>query len=104
MKVRELLDQSYRRAWACLETHRRELDLLANALIKHETLTGVEIEEVLAGRPIKNDLNTVTHAAPVKTHAGKRPLSAAAAAAKNAASKAASGATARGGQNTQAKR
>ncbi|CAB1097971.1 unnamed protein product [Ectocarpus sp. CCAP 1310/34] len=52
-KVRDLLDKSYQRAWACLQTHRRDLDLLANALIKHETLTGAEIKDLLGGKPIK---------------------------------------------------
>lgn len=52
-QVRELLDKSYQRAWTCLQTHRRDLDLLANALIKHETLTGAEIKDLLLGKPIK---------------------------------------------------
>lgn len=103
-EVRELLDQSYKRAWNCLETHRRDLDLVANALLKYETLTGAEIMEVLAGRPVKNDPDGTTHVAPATASASKRPVSAATAAMKNAASKAASGATARGGPNTQAKR
>ena len=52
-QVRDLLDKSYQRAWTCLQTHRRDLDLLANALIKHETLTGAEIKDLLLGKPIK---------------------------------------------------
>lgn len=52
-QVREILDKSYQRAWACLQTHRSDLDLLANALIKHETLTGAEIKDLLMGKPIK---------------------------------------------------
>lgn len=113
-QVRDLLDKSYKRAWACLETHRRDLDVLANALMKHETLTGAEINDVLAGRPVKQDAENISHA-PAAVSVAKRPVTAATAAAtKAAATKATTGATARaaggasgggsrGGANTQAK-
>ncbi|UAT42598.1 ATP-dependent zinc metalloprotease FtsH [Anaplasmataceae bacterium AB001_6] len=42
-----------------LESNRKELDKLANALLKYETLTGDQIQDVLAGKEIKisNDEN-----------------------------------------------
>ncbi|CAM9191094.1 unnamed protein product [Scytosiphon promiscuus] len=63
-EVRELLDKSYQRAWACLQTNRRDLDLLANALIKHETLTGAEIKDLLLGKQIKMAPVDVTKRSP----------------------------------------
>lgn len=105
-QVRDILDKSYKRAWSCLETHRRDLDLLANALIKHETLTGAEIKDVLAGKPIKADTQTHHNAAPSAVTVAKRPVGApATASAKTAAnSNAATARTARGGgANAQTK-
>merc|ERR1719231_1829816 len=52
-EVQKILTSSYARAFKLLETHRRELDLLAKALIEHETLTGAEIRDVLAGKKLK---------------------------------------------------
>jgi hypothetical protein len=37
-----------------LRTHKNELELLAQALLKYETLTLTEIEAVLAGKDISN--------------------------------------------------
>jgi len=52
-EVRKLLDESYARATALLETHRRELDMLAKACLEYESLTGEEITDVLRGRKIR---------------------------------------------------
>mmetsp|Transcript_89735 Transcript_89735/g.256474 ORF Transcript_89735/g.256474 Transcript_89735/m.256474 type:complete len:709 (+) Transcript_89735:199-2325(+) len=52
-EVQKILTSSYARAFKLLETNRRELDLLAKALIEHETLTGSEIRDVLAGKKLK---------------------------------------------------
>lgn len=52
-EVQKILTSSYARAYKLLETNRRELDLLAKALIEHETLTGGEIRDVLAGKKLK---------------------------------------------------
>lgn len=100
------MDKSYKRAWVCLETHRRDLDLLANALIKHETLTGAEINDILAGKPVKTDMQAHHSAAPSAVVVAKRPVGApATASAKTAANS--SAATARaargGGANAQTK-
>lgn len=51
-EVRKLLDESYARAKHVLETHRKELNLIANALIEHETLTGAEVVTVSQGKPL----------------------------------------------------
>lgn len=49
-QVKDLLDKSYKRAWDCLQTNRRDLEKLAKALLQHESLTGSEIKDVLAGK------------------------------------------------------
>jgi len=52
-EVRDILDKSYARAKAVLTQHRRELQLLALALLEHETLSLDEIKMVIAGTDIK---------------------------------------------------
>ena len=51
-EVKKILDASYARAKECLTSNKRELDTLANALIKYESLSGDEIVNLLKGRKI----------------------------------------------------
>ncbi len=46
-EVRRILDEAYELATKLLKKHSKELDLLANALLEYETLTGDEIDELL---------------------------------------------------------
>lgn len=48
-EVRRIIDDQYQAATRVLEEHRRELDVIAEALLKHETLTGDEVAAVLRG-------------------------------------------------------
>lgn len=48
-----MLDASYGRAKSLLSSHRHELDILAKALLEHETLTGPEITDLLSGKKLK---------------------------------------------------
>ncbi|MBL8725472.1 MAG: ATP-dependent zinc metalloprotease FtsH [Planctomycetes bacterium] len=48
-EVRRILDEQYRAATARLTEHRAGLDLVAAALLKHETLNGDEVAAVLRG-------------------------------------------------------
>jgi cell division protease FtsH len=50
--VREIIDQCYTDATELLETHREEIDLLAKALLKHESLSIKEVEQILQQRSI----------------------------------------------------
>eukprot|EP00602_Paraphysomonas_sp_CaronLab_P003097 CAMPEP_0185032972 /NCGR_PEP_ID=MMETSP1103-20130426/21540_1 /TAXON_ID=36769 /ORGANISM="Paraphysomonas bandaiensis, Strain Caron Lab Isolate" /LENGTH=629 /DNA_ID=CAMNT_0027569077 /DNA_START=373 /DNA_END=2262 /DNA_ORIENTATION=- len=51
-EVRKLLEESYNRAKTLLETHRKELGLIANALLEHETLSGSEVVDISKGKPL----------------------------------------------------
>lgn len=48
-EIRTLLTESYARAKKVLETHRKDLDLVAKGLIDYESLSGGEIVQLLKG-------------------------------------------------------
>ncbi|KAK0704887.1 putative ATP-dependent peptidase [Lasiosphaeris hirsuta] len=52
-EVKKLLDESYLRARTLLISKRKELDLLAKALVEYETLDKAEVEVVLRGEKLK---------------------------------------------------
>jgi len=52
-EVRRLVDEQYRAATQLLADHRAGLDAVANALLKHETLSGDEIAAVLRGDDVE---------------------------------------------------
>ena len=47
-EVKNLLERAYNNAKTILTTHQKELDVLAKALLKHQTLTGNQIKDLLA--------------------------------------------------------
>ncbi|GAA5095565.1 ATP-dependent zinc metalloprotease FtsH [Bartonella acomydis] len=51
MEVRKLIDDAYKNATNILKTKRQEWFALAQGLLEYETLTGAEINEVIAGKP-----------------------------------------------------
>jgi len=51
-EVKRLLNESYARAKAILESNKKELSLIATALMEYESLSGHEVAEVAAGRSI----------------------------------------------------
>ncbi|KAH9896401.1 peptidase family M41-domain-containing protein [Xylariomycetidae sp. FL2044] len=53
-EVQRTLQESYERARQMLLDHRKELDLLAQALIKYETLSREEVEKVIRGEDLPN--------------------------------------------------
>lgn len=92
--MKALLDNSYKRARDCLNNNRRDLERLASALLKHESLTAAEIKDVLAGKAIRSDA-AATNLQPAGRGGGTAAtkVAVAAAAAKKAAASAASAAT-----------
>lgn len=51
-EVREILSNSYARAKKILETHRNELELLANGLMEYESLSGSEVVDLTQGKKL----------------------------------------------------
>ncbi|KAI1492422.1 peptidase family M41-domain-containing protein [Biscogniauxia mediterranea] len=51
-EVQRTLDEAYERARKLLTDHRKELDLLAKALVQYETLNKEEVEKVIRGEPL----------------------------------------------------
>lgn len=89
-KVKDLLDKSYKRAWDLLHNNRRDLERLATALLKHESLTGAEIKDILAGKAIRTE---TTSNLKTSNRGASSPSSGGGAAAKKAAAAAAAAAT-----------
>lgn len=52
-EINRLLNESYKNATGILKAHRRELDLLADALLKYETLDSDDIRAIIDGNPKK---------------------------------------------------
>ncbi|KAI0479462.1 cell division protease ftsH [Xylariaceae sp. FL0804] len=52
VEVQRTLEESYERARQLLTKHRKELDLLAKALVQYETLDRDEVEKVIRGEPL----------------------------------------------------
>jgi len=50
-EVTRLLNESYRNATNVLRAHRKELDLLADALLKYETLDADDVKAIIEGNP-----------------------------------------------------
>ncbi|EJF84348.1 ATP-dependent zinc metalloprotease FtsH [Candidatus Bartonella washoeensis] len=75
MEVRKLIDDAYKHATKILKTKKQEWFALAQGLLEYETLTGAEINEVIAGKPpsrTQKDENASVRTSSVpKTNAGK---------------------------------
>ena len=56
-EVKKIIDEAHRKAKAILNDKKADLEKLAKALLEYETLSGDEIKEILADRPIRKNLN-----------------------------------------------
>ncbi|KAK4245331.1 P-loop containing nucleoside triphosphate hydrolase protein [Corynascus novoguineensis] len=56
-EVKKVLDESYARARDLLTSKRKELDLLAKALVEYETLDRSEVEKVLRGEKLEGRIS-----------------------------------------------
>jgi len=59
-EVRSLIDKSTQRVRNLLEKHRKELELIKEALLEHETLSGEELQRVIKGEDIRGSKTTVS--------------------------------------------
>jgi cell division protease FtsH len=66
-EIRKLVDGGYDKAKALLKKHKKQLDLLANALLEFETLSGEEIRELITTGKFNRDDNTVTRPSAMPT-------------------------------------
>jgi len=56
-EVKRIVDDAHNKATELLKKHRKDLDLLANALLEYETLTGDEINELLENGKIERSVD-----------------------------------------------
>jgi len=54
-EVKKLVEEGYNTAKMLLKKHIKKLHLLAEALIKYETLSGSEVKEIIAGKKIRTN-------------------------------------------------
>ena len=59
-EIRKLVDGGYERAKMLLKKHKKQLDLLANALLEFETLSGDEIRQLIDTGKFDRDDNTTS--------------------------------------------
>ncbi|PIZ29525.1 MAG: hypothetical protein COY40_06785 [Alphaproteobacteria bacterium CG_4_10_14_0_8_um_filter_53_9] len=52
-EIRAILDRNYDRCVVMLKKHKKELGVLAEALLEYETLDRKQVDDLLAGRPVK---------------------------------------------------
>ena len=76
-EVRRLIEEGERTARGILAEHAHELHALAAALLEHETLSGEDIKDLLAGKPIvretPEDASSVRVASPIPNSGKGRP-------------------------------
>ena len=53
---KKIVDEAYNKAKTIIKIHFKDLHKLAKGLLKHETLTGTEIKDLLKGKKIKKQL------------------------------------------------
>jgi ATP-dependent metalloprotease len=72
IEVRKLVEESHARATALLISRRKELELLAKALVEYETLNKAEMEKVIRGEKLpERDISSPT--TPIKLPEGLLP-------------------------------
>ena len=55
-KIHEIVQEQYDRSLQILKEHREALDILANALLEHETLDGVHVKEIIEYGEIRSPI------------------------------------------------
>ncbi|MDG6778338.1 ATP-dependent zinc metalloprotease FtsH [Thiomicrorhabdus sp. zzn3] len=52
MEIRAIIDRNYKRAEAILKEHADKLEIMADALMKYETIDSDQIKNIMEGRPV----------------------------------------------------
>ena len=74
MRYARLIDRTYQETRQLLESHREELGRLAEALLRHETLTHDEVDRVLKGELlVKSTVSDLINAEKDKSDHKKSP-------------------------------
>ena len=60
-EIRSIVDRTYARAKGILEANRDALELLAQGLLEHETLTGEEVKKIVGGEKIEKKKKAEIH-------------------------------------------
>lgn len=69
-EVRRIIEESRARVVSVLTNHRKELDLLAKALIEYESLNIDEMKKVIAGEKLTGKLTILLPSTPIKLPEG----------------------------------
>lgn len=69
-EIRRIIEESRARVVSVLTNHRKELDLLAKALLEYESLNIDEMKAILAGEKLPNKLTALLPPASIKLPEG----------------------------------
>lgn len=69
-EIRRIIEESRGRVMSVLTSHRKELDLLAKALIEYESLNIDEMKKVIAGEKLPGKLTILLPLSPIKLPEG----------------------------------
>jgi cell division protease FtsH len=53
IEVKQIIDSAYADAVKIINDNKKEFEMIAEGLLEHETLSGDEINDIIAGKPIK---------------------------------------------------
>ncbi|GAI43904.1 unnamed protein product, partial [marine sediment metagenome] len=57
-EVKRIVSECFEKAKHILDEHRHDLEVITEALLKHEVLDAADVDDILAGRPVKSKIQT----------------------------------------------
>lgn len=69
-EIRRIIEESRARVVSVLTNHRKELDLLAKALVEYESLNIEEMKKIIAGEKLPGKLTILLPSTPIKLSEG----------------------------------
>ncbi len=55
-EIRAVVDEAYKKAKVAMAKHKKELEIMADALLKYETIDGPDVIAIMEGRPVVKDI------------------------------------------------